>query len=56
VLDTGKDDPDALWRAAFTLAFFAGARATATSMVDRALTLNPNSGYAWATRAWIAAL
>jgi TolB-like protein len=43
----GKDDPDALWMAAFTLTVFAGEHATAASVIDRALVLNPNSAHGW---------
>ena len=46
-IETGKDDPDALWMAANTVSFFAGDHDTAASAIDRALTLNPNSAYAW---------
>ena len=52
-LDTGKDDPDCLWMAAFTLMFLAGEHAAAASIVDRALSLNPNSAQAWMTCGWI---
>jgi adenylate cyclase len=55
-IETGKDDPDALWMAAFALATLAGDHATATDAVDRALTLNPNSANAWCTRGWVAAM
>jgi adenylate cyclase len=55
-IETGKDDPDALWMAALTLAVLAGDKAMAVDAVDRALTLNPNSAYAWSTRGWVAAL
>jgi tetratricopeptide (TPR) repeat protein len=52
-LDIGRDDPDCLWMAAFTLMFVNGEHATAASIVDRALSLNPNSAQAWATCGWI---
>jgi adenylate cyclase len=52
-LDTGKDDPDCLWMAAFTLMFLAGQHAAATGIVDRASSLNPNSALAWMTCGWI---
>jgi adenylate cyclase len=55
VVETGKDQPDALWMAAYTVSFFAGAYATATGMTDHALTLNPNSANAWCIRGWVAA-
>jgi adenylate cyclase len=56
VNETGKDQPDALCLAAYTLAFFTGAHATAAGMIDHALTLNPNSALAWACRGWVAAM
>jgi len=46
-IEAGKDDPDALWMAANTVSFFAGDHNTAADAIDRALTLNPNSAYAW---------
>jgi TolB-like protein/class 3 adenylate cyclase len=52
-LETGKDDPDALYMAAFTLFYFAGDRAVATAAVDRALALNPNSAHAWMVRGYV---
>jgi adenylate cyclase len=56
VIETGRDHPDALWMAATTLSIFAGRHAAASSMIDRALTLNPNSAYAWSSRGWVTAL
>ena len=53
-IETGKDDPDALWMAANTVSFFAGDHDTAASAIDRALTLNPNSAYAWLASAFAA--
>jgi adenylate cyclase len=55
VVGTGKDQPDALWMAAYTLSFFTGAHATAAGMIDDALALNPNSANAWCMRGWVAA-
>ena len=52
-LATGKDDPDALWMAAFTLSVLAGEHAIAATAIDRALTLNPNSAHAWMARGWV---
>lgn len=54
-LDTGRDDPDCLWMAAFTLMFLGGQQVAAATIVDRALLLNPNSAQAWATCGWIRA-
>jgi TolB-like protein len=56
VIETGKDEPDALCLAAYTLSFFTGAHATAAGMIDHALMLNPNSALAWACRGWVAAM
>jgi tetratricopeptide (TPR) repeat protein len=56
VIEIGKDQPDALCIAAFTLSFFTGAHATAAGMIDHALTLNPNSALGWASRGWVAAI
>jgi adenylate cyclase len=53
VLEAGKDDPDALWMAAYTLIFLAGERDIAAAAIDRALTLNPNAALAWAARGWV---
>ena len=52
-LEAGKDDPDALWMAAFTLFYFAGEHAIAETAADRALALNPNSAHAWMTRGYV---
>jgi adenylate cyclase len=52
-LGAGKDDPDALWMAAFVLHFFAGERGIAATAIDRALTLNPNSAHAWIARGYV---
>ena len=43
----GKDDPDALWMAAFVLMVFAGEHTAAASAIERALALNPNSANGW---------
>jgi TolB-like protein/class 3 adenylate cyclase len=52
-LEAGKDDPDALWMAAFTLFIFVGEHAIAATAIDRALTLNPNSAHAWMARGYV---
>jgi len=49
-IETGKDDPDALWMAGYSMPSLAGDKATGESAVDRALLLNPNSAYAWKAR------
>jgi adenylate cyclase len=46
-VETGKDDPDALYMAANTLSWFAGDHETAAGALDRALILNPNCAHAW---------
>jgi tetratricopeptide (TPR) repeat protein len=46
-IEAGKNDPDTLWMAGNTLSFFAGEHATAASVIERALVLNPNSAHAW---------
>ncbi len=43
-LETGRDDADSLWRAAYTLFSFAGEIAMAEAILDRALALNPQRG------------
>jgi tetratricopeptide (TPR) repeat protein len=48
-IQIGEHDPDALWMGAHAVAFFARAHSTAANAVGRALTLNPNSAYAWMT-------
>jgi len=55
-LEAARDDPDVMWQAAWPLFFFAGERAMAAAVLDRALTLNPNAALAWMTRGWICAL
>jgi adenylate cyclase len=52
-IETGKDDPDALYMAANTVSLFAGDHATAASAVERALTLNPNSAHAWRASGYV---
>jgi len=49
-IDAGKDDPDALWMAGWTLSFLGGEPAMGANVIDRALTLNPNSAHAWMAR------
>jgi adenylate cyclase len=51
-LEVGKDDPETLCMAGFTLSIFAGEHATATTAVQRAFSLNPNSVHAWMTSGW----
>ena len=49
-LEAGKDDPDTLALAANVVTYLAGDRTTASSAIDRALMLNPNSARAWFVR------
>ena len=49
-LEAGRDDPDTLWQAAVTLSTLGGEVALAATLVDRALTLNPNAADAWSTQ------
>ena len=55
-LEAGRDDPDTLWQAAWTLFILAGEAALSKTFIDRALTLNPNSATAWQCRGSIYAL
>jgi tetratricopeptide (TPR) repeat protein len=52
-IETGREDPDALWMAAFTLSHLAGEHAVAAGVLGRALALNPNSALAWGTSGWV---
>jgi adenylate cyclase len=54
VIQSGKEDPAALWMASISLSIFAGEHVTAASATDRALLLNPNSAQTWSARGWIA--
>jgi adenylate cyclase len=56
VVEIGRDEPDAIWMAAFTLSIFTGAHTTAAGMIDHALTLNSNSANAWCARGWVGAM
>jgi adenylate cyclase len=51
-VQSGKEDPDALWMAGFVMAFTGDVK-TGANVVDRALSLNPNSAHAWMVRGWI---
>jgi adenylate cyclase len=52
-IETGQDDPDALWMAGVTLWLLAGDPAMAASVIDRALALNSNSAQAWMASGWV---
>jgi TolB-like protein/class 3 adenylate cyclase len=45
--DGGRDDPDALWMAGWTISYLSGDHPTGLSLIARALTLNANSALAW---------
>src|SRR5215831_5610929 len=49
----GKNDPEALWMAGICLSVFADEQALATSIIERALALNPNSAHAWNAKGYI---
>jgi TolB-like protein len=55
-IDRARDDPEAVWMAAYTLALFSGDHAAAVRAVDRALSQNPNSAFAWSVRGWSLAM
>jgi TolB-like protein/class 3 adenylate cyclase/Flp pilus assembly protein TadD len=46
-IESGKDDPEVLWRSAASMSLLAGERAAAIRIVERALALNPSSASAW---------
>jgi tetratricopeptide (TPR) repeat protein len=45
--ETGKNDSEALWMAAHALVLLAGEPSAAHSLIERAISLNPNSPQAW---------
>jgi len=46
-IDTGKDDPDALWMAGQMIAQYSGDHKAGAAAIERALLLNPNAALAW---------
>jgi TolB-like protein len=52
---TGPDDPEALWRAGYALAILAGDFGDALALIERSLTLNPNSANAWMASGFVRA-
>ncbi len=52
-IEIGKEDPDALWMAAWTIAYFAGDAMAAVNLIERALVLNPNSAHAYSAKGWV---
>ncbi len=51
-IEAGRDDPDVLWMAGYTIGQLGGEHSTALAAIDRALVLNPNSALAWSARGW----
>jgi adenylate cyclase len=51
----GKDDPEALRMAGLALALLGGELQGGIALIDRALTLNPNSANAWSASGWVRA-
>ena len=52
-IESGKNDPVALWMAGYTLSFFAGEHALAAKVIERALSLNPNCAHAWMAMGYV---
>jgi adenylate cyclase len=52
-LEAGRDDPDTMVAAAATLFYGGGETALAEAVLDRALTLNPNSALGWMVRGFV---
>jgi adenylate cyclase len=55
-IETGREDPDALWMGGWAIVFLAGERAAGLGAIDRALELNPNSALAWNFSGWVQGL
>jgi tetratricopeptide (TPR) repeat protein len=51
-IETGRDDPDALWMGGWGIFILAGERAAGLSAMERSLALNPNSALAWNFFGW----
>jgi adenylate cyclase len=45
--DIGRDDPDVLWMAGWTISYLGGDHPTGLGLIERALALNANSALAW---------
>jgi TolB-like protein len=52
-IETGREDPDALWMGGWAIALLAGERAIGLAAIERALELNPNSALAWNFSGWV---
>jgi adenylate cyclase len=46
-LEAARDDPDTVWQAGYTLFLLGAETSMAEAMLDRAVTLNPNTAMAW---------
>jgi adenylate cyclase len=53
VIETGTEDPDALWMSGWGVFGLAGDSAAGLSAIERALSLNPNSALAWTFYGWL---
>jgi TolB-like protein/class 3 adenylate cyclase len=53
-IQSGKNDPEALWMAAISLSVFADEHTLAAGIIERSLALNPNSAHAWNAKGWVA--
>jgi adenylate cyclase len=53
IIQSPKNDPDALWMAAMSLSIFGHDHDAAARAVERALSANPNSAQAWEAKGWI---
>jgi adenylate cyclase len=52
-IETGRQDPEALWMGGRATAVLAGERAAGLSAIERALELNPNCALAWNFSGWV---
>ena len=50
---TSTDDPDVLWMIGWALAYLAGENTAGATLIERSLTLNPNSAQAWLASAFV---
>ncbi len=55
-IEAGKEDPDALWMGGWGILMLGGKHSLGLRTIERALTLNPNSAYAWNFCGWARAL
>ena len=46
-VETGENDPEALWMAGITIAMLSGDYVRGADLIERSLSLNPNSARAW---------